>query len=110
MMDNEKILQHTPVPRYTHTLHTHYLQTSVRVDLSYVSCTEPPLTLLVHKVVLAVTLVPIVTHSDVRPSNQNLPSGVRFVPIGVASLQPVPESDLTADDRSSNSTRAVVCH
>jgi len=66
---------------HTHTLtHTDDLEASVSVELSDVSCTEPPLAALIHKKVLAVFgFILVVAHGYIRTANHNLPPWVGLV-------------------------------
>jgi len=75
--------------------HTHDLKTAVGVNLSDVSGAEPSLALVVGEEVLVFALLvfallvfallPVVTHGDVGPANQDLASGVGLVSAGVAT-------------------------
>ena len=53
---------------------TNDLEASIRMDLSYVSRTEPALAGFIHKEVLVLGLVLVVTHGNIGPANQNLTS------------------------------------
>lgn len=120
-------------------VHTHYLQTAIRMNLSYISGAEPPLTLFVLEKVIIVAFVPEVTRGDVGSANEDLPSWVWCILCCVTTwefrrrilmqkprnprrpgpsmrrrafgltLSPVPEADLAANQRSSDATGADVC-
>lgn len=64
------------------------LEAAVVMDLSNVSCAEPPLAVPVHsEILLLLAFTLVVAHGDVRAADQNLPSGMWPVCAVVATLQ-----------------------
>ena len=64
---------------------THNLQTAICMNLSHISGAEPPLTVLIHKKVLVVAVLPVVTHGYIGAADQDLASWVWLVFLGVAT-------------------------
>lgn len=59
---------------------TNYLEASVFVNLSHISCAEPPLAILIYKEILLVFgLALVVSQCNIGSTDQNLSSGMWLV-------------------------------
>lgn len=68
-------------------VHTHYLQTAIRVKLSDISGAEPPLTLVILEKVVIVPVVFKVTHGHIGSAYKNLSSRVWRIFCGVPTWE-----------------------
>lgn len=66
---------------------THNLQATVWMNFPDISGTKPPLPRLVYPevVIFSLTLTPIVSHGNIRSTNQNLSTWVGLVLTGVST-------------------------
>lgn len=67
-----------PFPMRT-SIHTHYLQTAIWVNLSHISSAEPSLSYVIHHVVITILFIVVVTHGYIGPTYQDLPSWVWLI-------------------------------
>lgn len=69
------------------SIHTHYLQTAIWVNLSHISSAEPSLSYVIHNVVMTILFIVVVTHGYIGPTDQDLPSRVWLIVGSIATWE-----------------------